>query len=238
MKFNIKEISEKGWPMSLRKAVNELIRARNRPTVIGYGNVIIPKWEHGANEERITLPISSSGGSGAINPFHIITRKNEDNTYSAAVYYGVVYNSLKPSLGVDDKLTITGLTLFTDETPTWFPFLATDVIWLTIVFNNNAAINPTVTLNSYGKGDSFDYTEEAWSGENGYCEDNGETEGANAFKHQTSRIALAFFFPDDDGAPQLSDASEFKIEVQNVTTDLVLRNVCIEGRPARYPFSK
>lgn len=193
----------------------------------------------GENIDEIPTPNgrffkAKAGGTRAatIHPFKVITRRNANGTYSAAVYRGGLFKSLKPN----DLATITGLTLITDTEPTWFALSPTDLIWLTMIFNYTL-VDPltSVTLNSYGRGDSFTSTVAAWSGNNGYCEDNGDT---NDPIHQTSRIPIAFFFPDGTGAPQLSASNGAKAGLQSVITDLILYDRVIDGRYCRYPEMK
>jgi hypothetical protein len=157
-----------------------------------------------------------------------VTRKNEDETFSAYVFAGRLYRELQPDLVV----SITGLTTDT-AAPAWRDLIPTDCIWLTVVFDTSGAVT-SATINSYGESDDFDYTAAAWAGEDGYCEDDADPDYP---RHQTSRIPLAYFFPDGDGAPVLSDVEGNPTKRQNVTTDLRLMPVVIDSRPAIYPFS-
>ncbi len=59
---NSMKVSEKGYPVSLRKAINYCLDQINRAKSIVYGNVTSPQWENrGDNQEIITLPAGFSG---------------------------------------------------------------------------------------------------------------------------------------------------------------------------------
>jgi hypothetical protein len=168
------------------------------------------------------------GGSpppASYHPFKVLVKNTGTDTspnWVAGVYYK---SSLFKSLRPNDKMTITGL-LNEAQTSGWFALNSNDAIWLGITFDNNGTPN-WAGIDSWGQGDSFEIDEEAWSGDDSYCEDNGETTGPNAYKHQTSRKLIAYTVAGDDGNPVLH---------QVMFHDQLLRNVCIDGRPARYPF--
>lgn len=145
--------------------------------------------------------------------FQVILRNvgtAEAPSMEAKVTTGSLFKSLRP----DDKQTISGL-------DSWFPTDTTDKIWLGITFDNTGEVT-WAGIDSWEQGGDFDITQEAWSGSNGYCEDDGGTPPS----HQTSRKLIAYI-----------TGSGASLEVNQVMFhDQMLRNVCIDGRPARYPF--
>lgn len=157
------------------------------------------------------------GGAAAAadHPFKVLVRNNgtaETPDWEAKVTLeSWLYKSLRPN----DKQTVTLV-------DTWFPLLGNDAIWLGIVFDSLGAIT-YVGIDSWGQNKVFEIDELAWSGNDGYCEDDGGTPPV----HQTSRKLIAYSVADDDGNPVLT---------QVMFRDQVLRDVNIDGRPARYPF--
>lgn len=155
------------------------------------------------------------GGGETSHPFKVLQRNNgteEDPNWQWKV---VLESSLYKSLRPNDKQTISGL-------DTWFDAIANDAIWLGIVFNSSGNVI-SASIDSWGQSDDFDLTQSAWSGENGYCEDDGEDPPA----HQASRKLIAYSVAGEDGEPVLT---------QVMFRDQVLRDCNIDGRPARYPF--
>lgn len=169
-----------------------------------------------------TLAIKPSTASGeSSHPFQVIL-KNVGTAESPSWKGGVVYeSSLYQSLKPNDKKAITGL-LSEDKTTGWFDVIGNDCIWLGIVFNTSGVIT-SANIDSWGQSDSFQIDKAAWSGDNGYCEDDGGTPK----KHQTSRKIIAYTIAGSGGQPILT---------QSMFKDQVLRNVCIDSRPAIYPF--
>ncbi|MBU3720744.1 MAG: hypothetical protein FGM22_08310 [Burkholderiaceae bacterium] len=160
-------------------------------------------------------------GATAQHPFQVLmrTKPGTEDQYQAGVVYGsALYKSLRPT----DKVTISGL-LSADGASGWFDLIATDAIWLGIVFNSSGVVT-AARIDSWGAGDDFDVTQVAWSGENGYVEDDDDPDNP---VHQTSRKLIAYTVPDEAGVPSLT---------QVMFRDQILRDVAIDGRPARYPF--
>lgn len=158
----------------------------------------------------------SAGEPGdASHPFKFIVRPKSG---SPGFFEGkvVLKSSLYLSLRPNDKQAITGL----DD---WFDVIGNDAIWLGVIFDGFGSV-VSAQIDSWGQGDDFNISESAWSGNNGYCEDDGDTENP---VHQTSRKLIAYTIADDDGVP---------IPTQAMFRDQVLRNMNIDGRPARYMF--
>jgi hypothetical protein len=154
------------------------------------------------------------GGGSATHPFKVLMRpkgESEGEYEAKVVLESTLYKSLRPN----DKQAITGL-------DTWFPLIGNDAIWLGVIFDENGEIT-FAQIDSWGSGDAFAVTQDAWSGENGYCEDDGGDPPA----HQASRKLIAYSIAGDSGEPVLT---------QVMFHDQVLRDVNIDGRPARYPF--
>ena len=151
------------------------------------------------------------GGAETNHPFRVSFRNT--GTEGSPVWEYKVYlgSSLFKSLRPNDKQTLVGL----DD---WFALSGSGKIWLGITFTT-AGVVDTSGIDSGGISDAgFDLTKSAWSGDNGYCEDDGETVPT----HQTSRKLIAYV---NNGVVN-----------QVMFHNQVLRNVCIDGRPARYPF--
>lgn len=180
-------------------------------------DVVGGTWQRGPGGTSIYVRPGGSGvGGDASHPFKVLTRPKPEaeGEYEAMV---VLDSSLYKSLRPNDKVTITGL-------DTWFDLIGTDAIWLGIVFNISGTIT-SASIDSWGQGDDFEIDEDAWSGNNGYCEDDGEP--SDPF-HQTSRVLIARSEAGDDGQPVLT---------QEMFHHQVLRDVNIDGRSAKYPFA-
>lgn len=172
------------------------------------------------------LAVSPGKGGKSVaavsHPFQVLQRPkpNVPNVWQCGVVYeSSLYLSLRPN----HKQVITGL-LSEDQTTGWFDIISADAIWLGIVFDGSGT-PVSVGIDSWGQGDSFEIDENAWSGNDGYCEDDGDAE---APVHQTSRKLIAYTMAGETGQPPVLTQVMFR--------DQVLRNVCIDGRPARYPF--
>jgi hypothetical protein len=164
-------------------------------------------------------PGAGGGGSSVVDhPFTVLQRPSP--TTEGVFQYGVIYeSSLYNSLRPNDKISITGL-LSEDRESGWFDLSPGGYIWLGVIFNSSGVVTSAGIDNS--DDDDFDITAEAWAGENGYCEDDA----GDPPTHQASRKLIAYTVSGDT-APILT---------QSMFRDQLLRNVCIDGRPARYPF--
>ena len=60
----IEEVNEKKWPRDVRKALNELIRRRNRASVIKLGGQGEPKWLQ-ADDIELGDKLGTGGGGGS-----------------------------------------------------------------------------------------------------------------------------------------------------------------------------
>ncbi len=155
------------------------------------------------------------------HPFRLVTRTTDGGTTEGGVIFE---SSLFKSLRPNDKQAITGL-LNEDRSTGWFNLTTDDAIWLGIVFDGSGNVT-SATIDSKGGGETFDLTAEAWSGDDGYCEDDGNEDEP---KHQTSRKLIAYTTA-SAGTPSTP------VVHQVMRCDQILRNVCIDGKPARYPF--
>lgn len=158
---------------------------------------------------------STSASAAGEHPFQFLVREKEDaeGQYEGKV---VAKSSLLKDMRPDDRQTISGL-------DTWFDLIGNDAIWIGIVFNRFGVIT-SCSIDSWGQGDTFNIDEYAWSTNDGYCEDD---EDATEPRHQTSRLLIAFTIAGPDGEP---------VPTQCLFDHLLLRNINIDGRPAKYPF--
>lgn len=166
-------------------------------------------------------PTRRSSAKKSDHPFLVLTRAKPN--VPAITQAGVIYeSSLFKSLRPNDKKSITGL-LDEDRENGWFDMIGNDAIWLGVTFDSSG-VPDWAGIDSWGQSDTFEIDEDAWSENNGYCEDDG----GDPAKHQTSRKLIAYSVAGESGKPILT---------QVMFHDQVLRNVCIDGRPARYPFA-
>ncbi len=164
----------------------------------------------------VTIYGTQGRGGETSHPFQVLQRNKGTAGTPNWQWKVALESSLYKSLRPNDKKAITGL-------DTWFAAIANDAIWLGITFDGSGNVT-WAGIDSWGQSDDFDITKNAWSGENGYCEDDG----ADPPKHQTSRKLIAYSVAGDSGEPVLT---------QVMFHDQLLRNVCIDGKPARYPFN-
>jgi hypothetical protein len=191
------------------------------------------KW-YSAKEVNVTEKLGNENPEveveyeaiGGDHPFKVL-QKEEGGEGQKTYKYGVVYeSSLYKSLKPDDKQTIEGL-LSEDHTTGWATVTAPGHIWLGVTFDNDGNVTWAGIDNS--DTDDFDLTQNAWSGQDGYVEDNGETSGTNARKHQTSRKLIAKIVAGkNEGDPP-------KVE-QLMFSHQILQWVAISGRAATYPY--
>jgi|GEM_PF-2665765 len=196
------------------------LRAREIQPGVGYS--------YTASSGGFSLSIRG-GGSVASEatsyPFQILTQ-SKPGTTSGEMQWGVIYDSrLFKSFKPDDKQTITGLLSENNPAPDdagWIDMIASDAIWLTVVFDGDGIIT-SATVNSWGNDEEFDVEAAAWSGENGYIEDDG----GDPAKFQTCRKLIGYSYPDQDGNPVI---------VQGLRQHQVLIDICEGGKSAKYPI--
>lgn len=210
----------KGWP-NLPARVEELRQFSIKSRIIEAEPYNLDEGPDGTQlvfEDEAGEPVNSSPIARAPFKLYIRPKPGSEGNYEGGIeYYSGLFDSLQP----DDKLTITGL-LSEDRATGWRDVIANDAFWLTVIFDSVGAV-ASATINSWGDGDEFNLDEPAWSGNDGYCEDDEGTPPV----HQTSRILLAYTIAGSAGQP---------VPWQLVTSHLVLRDVVIDARYARYPF--
>jgi hypothetical protein len=187
------------------------------------------------NGTRIDLAATPGrrGGAGATAfPFEVVTRvKPDTDTTPPTLQWGVRYeSSLFKSFRPNDKTEITGLLNHpnpSEATEGWKDIDANDVIWLGVIFSSTGIIEGAY-IDSLGGGDEFDITADAWSGENGFCEDDGtgEDENGQAAPHQTTRKIIAYTKTVEDAL----------VVVQSIRSHQIIRPTCVAGRPAQLLF--
>jgi hypothetical protein len=154
------------------------------------------------------------------HPFQVYQRVKPGTEESPIYQYGVefrssLFKSLKPGT---NKQTITGL-LNEAETTGWFDLSTGGYIWLGITFDTSG--NTTWAGIDNSDDDDFDLDANAWNTD-AYVTDDGATPP----KHQTSRKLIAAVVS-GTGAPVIHQA---------MRSHQVLRSICVDGRPAKYPF--
>lgn len=170
---------------------------------------------------------SDSGNSGTYLPFQILTKTEKGKKYWGINYYSRVWANLAPQQKGNAKISINGLLSdkpFQDGATGWRKIIDWDIIWLTVIFSNSTDNGISCFINSLGQNDKFDLSVSAWSGKNGYIEDNGDTENP---LHQTSRKIIGYSTVNDSGGTEI---------VQSIKFDQLLRLVIVQGRSATYPF--
>jgi len=205
-------VIERGVPKSVRLWLNRLrdFCIANRP-LSGPGCNIY----RGRNGSLI-YPITQPGGSDALaippHPFQVLTRVDEQgDTFAGVVYFSRLFSSLVPNSGQ----TITGL-LLENPLPTdpgWFAVSNGDLIWLEVA-------SGVATIEH---GTSFAPSATAWN-ENAYLEDDGE----DPPQQLAARKIIA----------RVVEVSGVLTIQQEMRTHQVMLDLCVNGRPARYPFSK
>lgn len=159
-------------------------------------------------------------GSVAAHPFKFLIRPKPGfptTTQGGVVYESSLYKSRRPN----HKQAITGL-LSEDRTTGWFDLINNDAIWLGIIFDSAGEIT-SAQIDSWGTSGEFDVTADAWSGENGYCEDDGESPP----KFQAARKLIAYTIAGEDGKP---------IPHQVMSQHQILEDCVIDARYARLPI--
>lgn len=160
-----------------------------------------------------------AGSSVASHPFQVITQGKPGSTTGemqwGVVYDSQVYGSLQPQ---GSKMSITGL--LSSDSPAsddagWRDMDPNDVIWITLD-------NGSLTINSLGTGGTFSLNSSAWSGADGYIEDDG-TGGGGLTPPAPFRTARKVIAWSVDGTI-----------TQSITHHQVLREIVINGRWAQY----
>jgi hypothetical protein len=108
----------------------------------------------------------------------------------------MIYSSRQPKSHIaftDSNDRLTSLTPASDD-PGWKDMITTDAIWITGVYNSDGDIT-SLTTDSWGEDGSFNLTSLAWSGGNGYC----ENDGGSPPNFQTWRLLVAYSLPAADG---------------------------------------
>jgi hypothetical protein len=208
---------ERGVPKSVRLWLNRLrdFCISNRPLAGPTCNVY--RARNGSLIDPITMPGGSDAPDTPPHPFQVLTRTDsEGNVFAGVVYFSKLFKSLAP----DDAQTITGL-LLENPLPTdpgWFAIEDGDLIWLEVTLTTGQVIS-TATIEHGGDTDLL--TADAWDAE-AYVEENDDEP---PLQIKARKII----------ARVVDDGGSLKIE-QEMDRHQLLRNVCINGKPARYPF--
>lgn len=173
-------------------------------------DIFVSKGPGGRAINLVSRPGSASFAQNY--PFKLSVRQPSPGTYEGMISLDSwLLKSLKPN----DKIVITGLGV-------WFPLIANDVIWLGVLFDRDGEVT-SASIDSYGQGDTFVVSANAWADNHAYVEDDGEDRP----KHQASRMLVAYTQPGDAGQPVIS---------QCCFNHLLLRAICVDNRPAQFPF--
>lgn len=207
------EIGDKLTSSKFREKLNKLVASvRSCYVQPGVGYLI----NRGKDGTTLNIKPGKGGSSAASDhPFKVTVREKEGESgvYEAIVGTGNLMKSLKPN----DTQTITGLDAY-------FDLIATDAIWLEVGFTDNAV--SSAQINSWGEGDSFDVTAQAWTTDS-FVEDDSATAAPGEIEMVVARILIAHIETPDD-VPELT---------QVVNTDLVMTSCAIYNRGAIYPFA-
>jgi len=198
-------------PRWMREAYNHLRQFAliNRP--LRSPNCEISQTPMGTQILPAFVP-GEEGGDTPPHPFQVLTRTDsEGDVFAGVVYFSKLFSSLVPSSGQ----TITGLLednpLPTD--PGWFAIADGDLIWLEVQ-DDGATIEHGTTFNASAS---------AWN-ENAYLEDDGEeTPSQLAARKIIARVV------------EVSGVLTIDQEMRN---HQVMLDLCVNGQPARYPFTK
>lgn len=170
---------------------------------------------HLGNQVFVQTPRRQSNISAPF-PFQVLTRpkKGSPGSFEAKVE---LHSDLMKSGQPNDNLTITGL-------DTWFAFIATDVICVSIDVTD--LVPSGATIRSYGQGNTtFDPTFPAWDPTmDGYLVSDGGDPAAQA----GAFILIASSVPDDHGNPKLT---------QHQFTHMLLEEKCIAGISSIFDWS-
>jgi hypothetical protein len=215
----------RGIPRPLREWLNELLRYVRASTPLPGPGTDIFRGTNGSLIVANVPPPAVGGTADTAHPFQILTRTG--GTPESPIYYaGVRYESrLYGSLRPDDLISITGL-LGENPTPSdpgWFQLDPGDYVWLEIRFNSSGAVVSAHIRNSTATTSAFDLAANAWD-EDAFVEDDGDE---TAPTHEYSKKLI--------GYSVAGDAGELVV-TQSMFRDQLIRAVCVDGRPARYPF--
>lgn len=209
----------KRGPAWLKKAHNDLLgfSIRSRPLRTDTCEI-----DEVADGTRILPKIMTEGGSSTASPtshpFKVVTRTNPENPnqwQARVIANSFLFLSLRPNDWYGQE---GGSASAIDNIDEWFNLNANDAIWLGVVFDTTYPFAPNdVGINSWGRGDSFNITEEPWSGNQGVIEDDDE----DVPVHQTTRKLIAYTIAGEDGQPVLH---------QLVRSHLLIRDAAIDGR--------
>jgi hypothetical protein len=213
---------ERGVPKSVRLWLNRLrdFCIANRP-LSGPGCNIY-RGRNGSLIDPITQPGGSDAPAIPPHPFQVLTRVDEDgDTFAGVVYFSKLLKSLAP----DDAQTITGL-LLENPLPTdagWFAVADGDLIWLEITLAAGLVVSAAEIEHG---GDTDLLTADAWDSEAYVEEDDPAGDPPPPPKQIKARKIIARV---------VDDGGVLKIE-QEMDRHQLLRNISINGKPARYPF--
>jgi hypothetical protein len=213
------EILRQALPRGLAAGDGGFVDSRGTPDVMPQfapfrSNTIQNKLRVPSPEFSDPPQVGGAGPKIPLHPFQVV-QINNDGNYS---YFVNLESNLFSSLSPTSKVAITGL-----NSP--FTLTSGGYIWLGITFNRSGGVTGAFIDNS--DTDTFNLSAAPWSDNNAYVEDDGEPEPEGA-RHQSSRKLIAYIIAGANGEPVVK---------QVMRNDQVLRSVCINGKPAQYPFA-
>lgn len=209
------QLSAQQWVEAYRCTRNRVSTFQLQQRVDGKATGATNVQGHSITPVSNTIP-SPSDSFIDDKPFTVRWRLNpsDPSLFQAKVE---LKSNLQNSTSPSDNVPITGL-------DTWFPLNANDTIWLVASVAGLTVTAGTPTIHSYGQGhDDFNDSAEAWT-PGGIVEDDDDEEEPEQI---VFRRPIAISTADDDGKPNIK---------QMTNTQLVVKNVSIEGRAAIYPF--
>jgi hypothetical protein len=159
---------------------------------------------------------------GATHPFKIVTRTGTGN--NPPTYGGVVNSSLLfTGLGPDSTYNTTGLLGVSqdEDDPNWFTLSNGMLIYLEMEFNGSGVLVDAAVM--HGTSSNFNTGANPWTSK-AYVEDDGAT-APTPKKHKYSRKLI--------GKAVVVDG-DYVID-QRMREHQVITNICVNGRPAKYP---
>jgi hypothetical protein len=157
------------------------------------------------------------GTTQEVSPFLLITRTIRGQIQAGVTHDSKLFLSLRP----DDFMDLEN-TLDKDLTNGWINLNSSDAIYLETSFDRNAEVT-TAKVTSWGNTGDFRPGASAWTS-NAFVEE--QTIGGQTF-HSVSRKIIGYTFLDDEGELLVN---------QQMFRHQLLRNICIDGKTARYPF--